>query len=37
MRANDNPAPAVIHWVSPSVMSPPPPLESWCRKIPSIM
>jgi hypothetical protein len=38
MRAKDNAAPAVIHWVSPSVMSPPPPpLESWCRKTPSIM
>jgi hypothetical protein len=34
---NDNPAPAVIHWVSPSVISPPPPLESWCRKTPSSM
>ena len=27
------PAPAVIHCVSPLVMTPPPPLESWCSKI----
>ena len=27
------PPPAVIHWVSPSVITPPPPLESWCSKI----
>ncbi len=31
------PAPAVIHCVSPLVMTPPPPLESWCSKIPSMM
>jgi hypothetical protein len=31
------PAPAVIHWVAPSVISPPPPWESWCWKVPSIM
>jgi redox-sensitive bicupin YhaK (pirin superfamily) len=31
------PAPAVIHWVSPLVISPPPPLESWCWKVPSMM
>ena len=31
------PAPAVIHWVSPLVITPPPPLESWCSKVPSIM
>ena len=27
------PAPAVIHWVSPFVITPPPPFESWCSKI----
>jgi hypothetical protein len=31
------PPPAVIHWVSPLVITPPPPLESWCSMIPSIM
>ena len=31
------PPPAVIHCVSPLVIRPPPPLESWWRKIPSIM
>ena len=31
------PPPAVIHWVSPSVISPPPPLESWCWNVPSMM
>ena len=31
------PPPAVIHWVSPLVMRPPPPLESWCRNVPSMM
>ena len=31
------PEPAVIHWVAPLVMSPPPPVESWCPKVPSIM
>ena len=31
------PAPAVIHCVSPFVMSPPPPFESWCSNVPSIM
>ncbi len=31
------PAPAVIHWVSPLVIVPPPPFESWCSKIPSMM
>ena len=31
------PAPAVIHCVSPSVIVPPPPFESWCSKIPSMM
>ncbi|CAM5267529.1 hypothetical protein STENM223S_00964 [Streptomyces tendae] len=31
------PEPAVIHWVSPLVMVPPPPLESWWSKIPSTM
>src|SRR5829696_8196995 len=30
---SDHCSPAVIHWVSPSVMSPPPSLESWGRKI----
>jgi hypothetical protein len=34
---NDNRAPAVFHWVAPSVISPPPPWESWCWKMPSIM
>ena len=29
--------PAVIHWVSPSVIRPPPPCESWWSKIPSMM
>src|SRR4029453_1134003 len=32
----DNPAPVVIHWVSPAWIRPPP-LESWCRNTPSIM
>ena len=31
------PAPAVIHWVSPLVINPPPPFESLCWKVPSIM
>ena len=31
------PAPAVIHWVAPSVMRPPPPFESRCSSSPSIM
>ncbi len=31
------PRPAVIHWVAPSAMVPPPPWESWCRKVPSMM
>ena len=31
------PDPAVIHWVSPSVMTPPPPSESECSKVPSSM
>src|SRR5690606_7724576 len=31
------PEPAVIHWVSPLVITPPPPCESWCSMIPSIM
>ena len=31
------PAPAVIHWVSPFVIVPPPPFESWCSNVPSIM
>jgi hypothetical protein len=31
------PEPAVIHWVSPLVMRPPPPVESWCWNVPSIM
>ena len=31
------PAPAVIHWVSPLVIRPPPPLESECSNSPSIM
>src|SRR5918996_101996 len=31
------PAPAVIHWVSPLVMTPPPPFESLCSNVPSIM
>ena len=31
------PPPAVIHWVSPLVIRPPPPLESWWRKTPSMM
>ena len=26
------PLPAVIHWVAPSVMTPPPPWESWCEE-----
>ena len=30
-------APAVIPWVSPLVMRPPPPFESWWSKIPSMM
>jgi hypothetical protein len=32
-----SPEPAVIHWVSPLVIVPPPPWESWCSKTPSIM
>ena len=31
------PAPAVIHWVSPLVIEPPPPWESWWSKTPSMM
>jgi hypothetical protein len=31
------PLPAVIHWVSPLVMVPPPPWESWWSKVPSMM
>jgi hypothetical protein len=31
------PDPAVIHWVSPLVMTPPPPWESWWTKMPSMM
>ena len=31
------PAPAVIHCVSPFVITPPPPLESACSNVPSIM
>jgi len=31
------PPPAVIHCVAPLVMRPPPPLESWWAKVPSIM
>ena len=31
------PAPAVIHWVSPSEIKPPPPVESSWRSTPSIM
>ncbi len=31
------PDPAVIHWVSPLVIRPPPPLESWWAISPSIM
>src|SRR5487761_2354608 len=31
------PDPAVIHCVSPSLISPPPPIESRCWKVPSIM
>ena len=31
------PDPAVIHWVAPSVIRPPPPCESWWAKRPSIM
>jgi len=31
------PPPAVIHWVSPLVIRPPPPLESWWRNTPSMM
>jgi len=31
------PEPAVIHWVSPSVIVPPPPNESWWSKMPSMM
>ena len=29
------PEPAVIHWVSLSLMTPPPPWLSWCTKVPS--
>ena len=32
-----NPEPAVIHWVSPLVISPPPPWESACSNVPSMM
>ena len=32
-----SPDPAVIHWVSPSVIVPPPPLLSWWSKTPSMM
>lgn len=32
-----SPEPAVIHWVSPLVMVPPPPWLSWWSKIPSMM
>ena len=32
-----SPPPAVIHWVSPFVITPPPPCESWCSKMPSMM
>ena len=31
------PEPAVIHWVSPLVIVPPPPWESWWSKTPSMM
>src|SRR3954470_8615976 len=31
------PPPAVIHWVSPLVILPPPPWLSWCSNIPSMM
>ncbi len=31
------PPPAVIHCVAPSVITPPPPWESWCWNVPSIM
>jgi hypothetical protein len=31
------PAPAVIHCVSPLVIDPPPPWESWWSKTPSMM
>ncbi|CAM5743374.1 hypothetical protein SALBM311S_01161 [Streptomyces alboniger] len=31
------PEPAVIHWVSPLVMVPPPPWLSWWSKMPSMM
>jgi hypothetical protein len=31
------PPPAVIHWVSPLVIVPPPPWESACSKVPSMM
>ncbi|GGU28321.1 hypothetical protein GCM10010274_13830 [Streptomyces lavendofoliae] len=31
-----SPDPAVIHWVSPLRMVPPPPLLSWWTKVPSI-
>ena len=31
------PPPAVIHWVAPLAMTPPPPWESWCWNVPSIM
>jgi hypothetical protein len=33
----EDPAPAVIHWVSPFVITPPPPFESLCSNVPSIM
>ena len=32
-----SPAPAVIHCVAPSVITPPPPVVSWCSNAPSIM
>src|ERR1700722_2141066 len=31
------PEPAVIHWVEPLAIRPPPPMESWCWNVPSIM
>jgi hypothetical protein len=31
------PAPAVVHWVAPSAIRPPPPCESWWAKRPSSM
>ena len=32
-----SPEPAVIHCVPPFVIEPPPPWESWCRNVPSMM